>query len=95
VTERRKLPRRGAVAPTRHPLDVGDLARGAYAGAVSEQETTGPVPARSLTLDDLARLQGAKPVEDLRELAGDFWESDEEVGEFLADLRASRNASLT
>lgn len=48
-----------------------------------------------MTLAELARLQGAAPVEDLSELEGDFWESDEELDAFLADLRASRNASLT
>jgi hypothetical protein len=44
-------------------------------------------------LDELARLQHAQTVE-ADELAGDIWESDEELDAFLADLRTSRNASL-
>ncbi|HET7486880.1 MAG TPA: hypothetical protein VFJ85_03065 [Acidimicrobiales bacterium] len=44
------------------------------------------------TIDDLARAQGARPVRDLRELVADIWESDEELDDFLADLRRSREA---
>jgi hypothetical protein len=47
------------------------------------------------TIEDLARAQHAEPVADPAELAPDIWESDAELQEFLADLRASRNASLT
>ena len=46
---------------------------------------------RPVTIEDLARSQ---PVADPRVLAADIWESDVELEEFLADLRASRNASL-
>ena len=38
------------------------------------------------TIDDLARAQDATVV--------DIWASDDELDAFLADLRASRNASL-
>jgi hypothetical protein len=48
-----------------------------------------------LTLDELARRCHAKPVADVNELAADIWDSDEELDAFLADLRASRDASLS
>jgi hypothetical protein len=53
-----------------------------------------PVAGQSPTIEDLARAQHAEPVADPGELAADVWESDAELAEFLADLRASRNASL-
>lgn len=43
----------------------------------------------------LAREQHATPVRDIAELRADIWSSDEELEEFLADVRASRNASLS
>jgi len=46
------------------------------------------------TIEDLAWAQRAEPVADPGELAADIWESDAEMAAFLADLRASRNASL-
>ncbi len=46
------------------------------------------------TIEDLALAQHAEPVADPGELAADIWESDVELAAFLADLRASRNASL-
>jgi len=62
---------------------------------VSEaQEITGGKAVPSPTIDDLARAQRAEIVSDPKDLAVDIWESDEELDEFLADLRASRNASL-
>lgn len=59
--------------------------------AHSERE---PMADELATIDDLARAQHAQPVKDPQELVADVWESDEELGAFLADLRASRNASL-
>jgi bacterioferritin (cytochrome b1) len=50
-----------------------------------------PVADRSLTLDELAELQHAEPVE-IGELVSDIWESDEELDAFLADLRTSGDA---
>lgn len=51
-------------------------------------------PAAPLAIEELARAQQAKQVTDAEELAADIWGSDEELDEFLADLRASRNASI-
>lgn len=49
---------------------------------------------RPATIEDLARGQHAEPVADPDELAADIWQSDAELEEFLAGLRASRNTSL-
>ena len=46
-------------------------------------------------LDELARDQHATPVRDIAELRADVWDSDKELDEFLADWRASRDASLS
>ncbi len=44
-------------------------------------------------LEELARAQHARPICDIAELRADVWSSDEELDEFLADWRASRDAS--
>lgn len=48
----------------------------------------------SLPIDELARLQHAEEVRGPHDLVADIWESDAEVGEFLADFRSSRATSL-
>jgi hypothetical protein len=53
-----------------------------------------PMADQLATIEDLARAQHAEPVAHPEELAADIWESEEELEAFLADLRASRNASL-
>ncbi len=58
---------------------------------VSEQPVSEAVP----VLEELARDQNARPVQDIAELRADVWDSDEELDEFLADWRASRDASLS
>ena len=58
---------------------------------MSEQPATEVVPA----LEQLARDQHARPVTDIAELRADVWSSDEELEQFLADWRASRDASLS
>lgn len=47
-----------------------------------------------LRLEDLAEQQLAQVIEDLEDLKADVWASDEELDAFLADLRASRDASV-
>ena len=62
---------------------------------MSEQRREAPTPSpKSLTFSELARLQPTNPVQDPKELAVDIWETDEELADFLADLRACRNAAL-
>lgn len=46
-------------------------------------------------LEELARGQHATPVREITELRAEVWDSDEELDEFLADWRASRDASLS
>jgi hypothetical protein len=58
-----------------------------------------PVPRRNpephVPADDQVRRQGVPPITSVDELAfPGVWESDEELDEFLADLYASRRASL-
>jgi hypothetical protein len=44
---------------------------------------------------ELARQQGARPIESVRAMARpDLFESDDELDEFLADLYASRRAGM-
>jgi len=61
---------------------------------VSEQRESHLPASAPLTIDELARLQQATPVDDPKELEADIWESDEELEAFLVDLRSSRDASL-
>jgi hypothetical protein len=49
---------------------------------------------RSPSVAELAQQQGVRPVTSLDEMRADLWESDEELEEFLADVRASRQADL-
>ena len=53
------------------------------------------MPSTPLSIDQLAQLQNTAPVRDVSELGADIWDSDEELDAFLADLRASRHASLS
>lgn len=48
-------------------------------------------------LDELIRGAGARPIssaEDVDRFRTELWHSDEELEEFLLDLRASRNAGI-
>lgn len=61
---------------------------------MSEQrQHAGGEPAVPLPIEELARAQHASQVADAEELVADIWGSDEELDEFLADLRSSRDAS--
>lgn len=54
-------------------------------------------PVRRPSLEEFARAQGLKPIEtvdELGELVLDVWDSDEDLDDFLADVRASRHADL-
>jgi hypothetical protein len=68
----------------------GRAARRKLSG-VSEQ----PVSEAATILEELARDQHARPVRDIEELRADVWSSDEELDEFLADWRATRDSSLS
>ncbi|MGH3503568.1 MAG: hypothetical protein ACRDQA_22120 [Nocardioidaceae bacterium] len=55
-----------------------------------------PHPRRGrVSLDELARRKGVRPVEVVEDMAQDgVFESDEELEEFLAHVRDSRQADL-
>ena len=76
-------------------MGVGRFACGSAARrkllGVSEQPVSEAVP----VLEELARDQHATAVHNIAELRADVWGSDEELDEFLADWRASRDASLS
>lgn len=62
---------------------------------MSQQPRDEPiVPTHAATIDELASAENATAIHDLQELAADIWDSDEEFDAFLADLSASRRASL-
>jgi hypothetical protein len=55
----------------------------------------GPRPERALTVDELARRQGVRPIRSVEELArDDVFESDAEVDEFIKFVHALRHADL-
>jgi hypothetical protein len=49
---------------------------------------------RSLTIEELAREQGVRPVRSLDDMRADLWDSDEELDQFLRDVRAARQDDL-
>ncbi len=81
---------RGSVAALADRWRDGSTVRRKLRG-VSEQPVSEAVP----VLEELACAQYARPVDDIAELRADVWDSDEELDEFLADWRATRNASLS
>jgi hypothetical protein len=52
-----------------------------------------PVPP-PVSVDELARQQGVRPIQPGEDMSADLWESDEEFDAFLADVSASRQADL-
>jgi hypothetical protein len=62
---------------------------------ISDGDLTRLLPgAPSVSVEELARQQGVRPVRSFDAMRVDLWDSDEEFDEFLADLRASRQADL-
>jgi hypothetical protein len=51
----------------------------------------GPPP---VSIEELARQQGVRPVRSFEDVTADLWDTDEELDAFLADVRASRQADL-
>jgi hypothetical protein len=62
--------------------------------SLMEQPTPWPAD-DDVSVEELARRQGVRPVASLDELAQpDLWESEQEFQEFLADLYASRRSDV-
>jgi hypothetical protein len=60
----------------------------------SEGRPVEPLDYDSLSIEELARLQGVKPVQSLDELARDVFSSDEEMDEFIAYTYAARRRDM-
>jgi hypothetical protein len=59
------------------------------------EHTMPPQGAPHVPAEEQARRQGVQPITSVEELAfPGVWDSDEELDEFLADLYASRRASM-
>jgi hypothetical protein len=62
---------------------------------MSDGNFIGPLPGPPpVSVEELARQQGVRPIRSGQDMRADLWESDEEFDAFLADLRASRQADL-
>jgi hypothetical protein len=62
---------------------------------MSGSDFTGRLPGPpSVSIEELIRQQGVRPVADTDDMRADLWDSDEEFDEFLADVRASRQRDL-
>lgn len=48
----------------------------------------------SVSVEELARQQGVRPVRSFEDMRADLWDSDEEFDAFMVELRASRQADL-
>jgi hypothetical protein len=69
--------------------------RAMTANRAEHADYTVEVDADSLSLDELARRRGVRPVRSLEEMARpDVFGSDEELEEFLAYTAAKRHADL-
>ncbi len=64
-------------------------------GQMSDRDFTwqlpGPPP---VSIEELARQQGVRPVRSFDDVRANLWDTDEEFEAFLADVRASRHADL-
>ncbi len=47
-----------------------------------------------VSAEELARQQGVRPITSVDDLRADLFDSDDELDEFLADVRTSRQANL-
>lgn len=62
--------------------------------AVSSEAEAAPGRRGQVSMDELARQKGVRPIDDPRSMAYGAFASDEELDEFLAFVREQRNADL-
>jgi transcriptional regulator with XRE-family HTH domain len=96
---RTRFPYQDSLARLADALALAGLARMEFIASASRRlapaeggtvlQQLPPVP-----IEDLARALQARPVHDPAELGDDIWESDDELAEFLADLRLIRTHAL-
>jgi len=96
---RTRFPYQNSLARLADALALGGPARTEFITSASRR--LAPAEAGTLLrqlplapIEDLARAQQARPVHDPVELGDDIWESDDELAEFLADLRLIRTHAL-
>ena len=96
---RTRFPYQDSLARLADALALAGLARTEFIASASRRlpPAEGGTMLRQLQavpIEDLARAQHARPVHDPVELGDDIWESDDELAEFLADLRLIRTLAL-
>ncbi|HEY1324791.1 MAG TPA: helix-turn-helix transcriptional regulator [Streptosporangiaceae bacterium] len=96
---RTRFPYQDSLARLADALALGEPTRTEFITSASRRlapAEAGTVlrPLPPAPIEDLARAQHALPVHDPVELGGDIWESDDELTEFLADLRIIRTLAL-
>ncbi len=93
---RTRFPYQDSLARLADALGLRSPARAEFIAAADRR--LAPAEAADLAelaaIEELARTQRAQPVPGPGELGDDIWESDAELAEFLADLRAARAAVL-
>lgn len=47
-----------------------------------------------MTVEELAKIQGVKPIKTLDDLWGDFWPEDESIDDFIETVRQWRQESI-
>ena len=63
--------------------------------SMSGTDFSGLLPgSRPLSVDELARQQGVRPVRSLDDMRADLWDTDEDLDRFLAEVRAARQDDL-
>ena len=96
---RTRFPYQDSLARLADALALGGAARTEFIASASRRlapaEAGGMLRQFQLApIEDLARAQRVQPVHDPGELGDDIWESDDELAEFLADLRVIRTLVL-
>jgi hypothetical protein len=76
-------------------MEANDMEAAAMS-ASSADHGAYPQDEGQLPVEELARRQGVRPIKSVDELARDgIFKTDEELDEFLAEIRAMRRSSLT
>lgn len=69
--------------------------RGRGVPSMSGTDFSGLLPGpRPRSVEELAREQGVRPVQSLDDMRADLWDTDEELDEFLGEVRAARQRDL-
>jgi hypothetical protein len=99
VREQQSVERGGRLSDLTGQDDAGCDTRGeeviSMSSSAEHAHDSRPEPEQHISAQEQARRQGVRPIASVDELAfPGYWESDEELDEFLADLYAARRANL-